>query len=169
MGEKTSTLFPITFNPSLTVETRPERLSSDGGTIILREIDQRLQITYNLAKNLHDPRDPNTIIHPLIELLRTRLYLIIQGWKDADDADKLRNDPALLTAISARKGQAPLKPETASKYPQCSRLTTHTLQTDRNPVRPPQPQNPPQKSGQSRPRLHPRTKIPSLSTLHHRY
>ena len=113
MGEKTSTLFPITFNPSLTVETRPERLSSDGGTIILREIDQRLQITYNLAKNLHDPRDPNTIIHPLIELLRTRLYLIIQGWKDADDADKLRNDPALLTAVSARKGLAPLKTETA--------------------------------------------------------
>ena len=131
MGEKTSTLFPITFNPSLTVETRPERLSSDGGTIILREIDQRLQITYNLAKNLHDPRDPNTIIHPLIELLRTRLYLIIQGWKDADDADKLRNDPALLTAISARKGQAPLKPETApantpnalASQPTLSRLT----------------------------------------------
>ena len=87
MGEKISTLFPITFNPSLIVETRPERLSSDGGTIILREIDQRLQITHNLAKNLHDPRDPNTTIHPLIELLRTRLYLIIQGWKDADDAD----------------------------------------------------------------------------------
>jgi len=111
MGEKSSTLFPITFNKSLVVDTREERLSADGGAVILREIDQRLHITQYLAENLHDPRDPNTTIHPLVELLRTRLYLIAQGWKDADDADKLRNDPAIRTAVSTRKGQDPIKPE----------------------------------------------------------
>jgi len=108
MGEKTSRLFPTTFNTSLVVETREEKLSSDGGAIILREIDQQLGITENLAKILRDPRDPNTIIHPLVELLRTRMYLIAQGWKDGDDADKMRYDPAVLTAISSKKGQKPL-------------------------------------------------------------
>jgi len=66
MGEKSSTLFPITFNKSLVVDTREERLSADGGAVILREIDQRLHITQYLAENLHDPRDPNTTIHPLV-------------------------------------------------------------------------------------------------------
>jgi len=125
MGEKASTLFPITFNKSLVVDTREEKLSSDGGAVILREIDQRLQITQNLVDNLRDPRDPNTTVHPLIELLRTRLYLIAQGWKDADDADKLRNDPAVLTAVSSRKGQSPLKPETAPEN--TSENTPHGL------------------------------------------
>ncbi|MBM3327432.1 MAG: hypothetical protein FJY65_10765, partial [Calditrichaeota bacterium] len=46
--------------------TREERLSADGGAVILREIDQRLHITQYLAENLHDPRDPNTTIHPLV-------------------------------------------------------------------------------------------------------
>ena len=39
MGEVASSLFPVTFNKSLIVETRAERLSSDGGVIVLREIE----------------------------------------------------------------------------------------------------------------------------------
>ncbi len=55
MGEVTSSLFPVTFNKSLKVETRPEMLSSDGGVIALREIDERLKITSSLTGNLIDP------------------------------------------------------------------------------------------------------------------
>ena len=44
MGEVTSSLFPITFNKSLKIEIRPERLSSDGGTIILRQIDDSVDL-----------------------------------------------------------------------------------------------------------------------------
>src|SRR3990170_3760802 len=107
MGEVTSSIFPVTFNKSLRVETRMERLSSDGGAIVLREIDQRLQITQDLVRNLRDPRDPNTTIHPLIELIRTRIYLIAQGWNDANDADSLRHDPALVNAVSPPQKKTP--------------------------------------------------------------
>ena len=131
MGEVTSSIFPVTFNKSLRVETRTERLSSDGGVIVLREIDQRLQITQDLVRNLRDPRDPNTTIHPLIELIRTRIYLIAQGWNDANDADSLRHDPAFVTAVSQKKGQTPLKPNNTdhrmrnglASQPTLSRLT----------------------------------------------
>jgi hypothetical protein len=46
----------------------------------------------------------------LIELLRTRLYLLAQGRRDQDDADTLRDDPALRLAVSVRRGVAPLQP-----------------------------------------------------------
>ncbi len=131
MGEVTSSIFPVIFNKSLKVETRPERLSSDGGAIVLREIDQRLQITQDLVCNLRDPRDPNTTIHPLIELIRTRIYLIAQGWNDANNADSLRHDPAFVTAVSQKKGQTLLKPDNKDRripdglpsQPTLSRLT----------------------------------------------
>ena len=139
MGEVTSSLFPVTFNKSLIVETRAERLSSDGGVIVLREIDERLKITEGLAANIADPRDPNTITHLMPELIRTRLYLIAQGWNDADDADRLRHDPAILAAVSQQKGQTPLKPENVNlrmpdglaSQPTLSRLT-EMLASDEN-------------------------------------
>lgn len=139
MGEVTSTLFPVTFNKSLKVETRTEMLSSDGGAIVLREIDERLKISENLTDNIVDPRDPNTITHLLSELLRTRLYLIAQGWNDADDADCLRHDPAFVTAVSQQKGQTALKPENVNlrmpdglaSQPTLSRMT-EMLASDEN-------------------------------------
>ncbi|MDP8241198.1 MAG: hypothetical protein P9X24_19085 [Candidatus Hatepunaea meridiana] len=47
IGEITSSFFPVTFNKSLKVETRPEMLSSGGGVIVLREINEQLKITKN--------------------------------------------------------------------------------------------------------------------------
>ena len=139
MGEATSSLFATTFNKSLKVETRPEMLSSDGGVIALREIDERLKITESLIADLVDPRDQNTTTYLLPELIRTRLYLIAQGWKDTDDADSLRNDPAFVTAVSQQKGQTPLKPENVNlrmpdglaSQPTLSRLT-QILSSDEN-------------------------------------
>lgn len=139
MGEVTSSIFPVTFNKSLKVETRPEMLSSDGGVIALREIDERLKITESLVDNIDDPRDQNTITYLLSELIRTRLYLIAQGWNDADDADSLRHDPAFATAVSQQKGQTPLKPENVkfkvpdglASQPTLSRLT-EILSTEKN-------------------------------------
>ena len=139
MGEATSSLFPTTFNKSLKVETRPEILSSDGGVIALRELDEKLKITGSLVENLVDPRDQNTTTYLLSELIRTRLYLIAQGWNDADDADSLRNDPAFVVAVSQQKGQTPLKPENVNirmpdglaSQPTLSRLT-QILSSDKN-------------------------------------
>jgi hypothetical protein len=103
--------FPITFNGSIKVEARPERLTADAGALILRELDERMGWTEFLARLLHDPRNHDFITHPLVELLRTRMYLIAQGWNDQDDADHLRNDPAFRAAVSTRRGDGPLRPK----------------------------------------------------------
>jgi hypothetical protein len=99
----------VTHNRSIDIEARPERLSSDGGAILLREVGEKLGLFGWLATHLCDPRDPDQVTHPFIELLRTSLLLAAQGWGDQDDADTLREDPAFRLAVSSRKGQAPLR------------------------------------------------------------
>lgn len=114
MGDSVGEIRPD-FNGSLHVECREERITSDGGAVLVREIDELVGLTQFLAQNLRDPRDPDKIVHPLVELLRTRLYLLVQGRKDQDDADTLRDDPALRVAVSQRRGVAPLQAATVDE------------------------------------------------------
>lgn len=107
MGEDL-TLFSAEFNGSLRIESRAERLTSEAGAVILREVSERLGIMSWLAERLHDPRNPRLITHPLAELLHTWVLLIAQGWRDRDDADALRDDAALRLAVSTRRGISPL-------------------------------------------------------------
>ncbi len=102
-----------TFNGSLSVEGRSERLSANAGVLALREIDERLGLTSSFASDLFDPRSPLRILHPLVELLRTRLYLIACGHHHQIDADLLRDDPACRLAVSERRGLSPLNSELA--------------------------------------------------------
>ena len=107
MGEKL-TLFRPTFNRSIRIEARPERLTTDPGAVLLREIMDRLGIVSWLAKRITDPRHPELVIHPTRKLLYTLILLCAQGWRDQADADLLRHDPALCLAVSTRKGTFPL-------------------------------------------------------------
>ena len=84
-------------------------VSSDGGLLLVREIDRRLKLTERVAKVLHDPRDPDLITHPLVDLLRQRVYGIVHGYEDLNDHERLRED-VLLQSVLDRKaalGSAP--------------------------------------------------------------
>jgi len=84
-------------------------VSSDGGLLLVREVDRRLSLTERVAKVLHDPRDPDLITHPLVDLLRQRVYGIVQGYEDLNDHERLRED-VLLQSVLDRKaalGSAP--------------------------------------------------------------
>lgn len=74
-------------------------VSSDGGLVVVRQADRKLQLTATLARRLPDPRDPSKIIHPLVTLLRQRIYGLCQGYEDLNDHDRLRTDLALQTAV----------------------------------------------------------------------
>lgn len=107
MGECEGVLVP-SFNGSIRIEGRPERLTENPGAILLRETAERLGIIDWLDQRLDDPRNPLLITHPLSELLRCELFLLGQGWRDQDDADYLRDDAALRLAVSDRRGVEPL-------------------------------------------------------------
>jgi len=77
------------------------RISSDGGVILLRQVDLRLGITERMAGLLGDHRDPSRVRHSRREQLRQRVYQICLGYEDCNDADWLRHDPMLRLACDA--------------------------------------------------------------------
>jgi hypothetical protein len=110
MGEAQGTLFPLRFNRSLHLRSTPERLTADSGAVLLREIGERLGLWRLLERELADPRDPERITHPFVELLRTAVLAPAQGWCRQRDVDFLRDDPAFRLAVSKRRGEGPLRP-----------------------------------------------------------
>lgn len=75
------------------------RLSSDGGLLLLREVEQRLRIAERLAGCVKDPRAPDQIKHSLADIIRFRLLMIAAGYEDGNDASSLRSDPIFKMAL----------------------------------------------------------------------
>ena len=75
------------------------RLSSDGGLLVLREIEQRLKVADRLAACIDDPRDPGSTVHPLADIIRFRMLMIAAGYEDGNDATGLRTDPLFKLAL----------------------------------------------------------------------
>ena len=94
------------------------RLSSDGGVILLRDVERRLALAERLAGCLVDRRDPARIDHELAEMLRLRMFLIAAGYEDADDCDALRADPVFKLAL----GRLPETGPALCSQPTMSRL-----------------------------------------------
>ena len=70
------------------------QITSDAGLLPLRAFDQRYRLTRGLAERLGDAREDERVRHPVLALFRQRLYQIVAGYEDANDADRLRHDPA---------------------------------------------------------------------------
>ena len=73
-------------------------LSSDGGVLVLREVEQRLHVANRLADCIRDPRAPDQITHTLAEIIGFRLLMIAAGYEDGNDANSLRVDPIFKMA-----------------------------------------------------------------------
>ena len=74
-------------------------LSSDGGVLLLREVEQCLRVAERLAACIDDPRAPDQITHTLAEIIRFRLLMIGAGYEDGNDASSLRSDPMFKMAL----------------------------------------------------------------------
>lgn len=110
MGEAQGTLFPLEFNRSVRVRAAgAEKLTIDGGAVLLREVGERLGLWKLMEQALKDPRHRESIIHPQLELLRTAVLTHAQGWSSQRDVGLLRDDPAFRLAVSNRRGEGPLR------------------------------------------------------------
>ncbi len=73
-------------------------LSSDGGVLVLREVERRLKFSDALAACIEDERDPARTLHEYATMIRERIFAIACGYEDCDDLDELRHDPAFKMA-----------------------------------------------------------------------
>jgi len=78
-------------------------LSSDGGVLLLRQVDQNLGLTATLARAFTDQRDGRYCDHAVRELLAQRLLAEALGYDDVNDHDTLRRDPLLAVACGKRE------------------------------------------------------------------
>lgn len=72
-----------------------QRITSDAGGLLLREVDRHLGLIDALDHCILDPRDPELITHRQRSLLAQRIYSIALGYDDLNDHQTLRNDPLL--------------------------------------------------------------------------
>ena len=97
----------LNFHPThpIKVAFDAPHISSDGGALLLRQMDDRLGLSERLAALLPDERDPRKVKHDRREQVRQRLYQIALGYPDCNDADRLRQDP-VLKSVCDRSPQA---------------------------------------------------------------
>ena len=74
-------------------------LSSDGGALLLRELDTRLGVTARFNACFTDHRDADQVEHSVLDLVRQRVYGIALGYEDLNDHDDLRWDPLLALTV----------------------------------------------------------------------
>lgn len=76
-------------------------LSSDGGALLLRQVDRSVGLSRALAGCFVDRRDARFVEHGVSELVAQRLYALALGYEDLNDHADLRRDP--LLAVAANK------------------------------------------------------------------
>src|SRR2546425_12502266 len=74
-------------------------ITSDGGGLLLREVERRTGIIKQFAACFTDHRDPRFIEHSVLELVGQRVYGLALGYEDLNDHDELRRDPLLATLV----------------------------------------------------------------------
>lgn len=74
-------------------------VSSNGGLLLLRQVDSSLGMTRRLSRCFRDRRDPRFVEHSLSELLAQRILSLAAGYEDLNDQRQLRLDPLLAVAV----------------------------------------------------------------------
>lgn len=76
-----------------------EQMSSDAGLLFLRQIEKKHRIIERLAEQFNDYRHEMYVEHSLEQLLRQRIFGLVQGYEDLNDHDRWRSDPLLLATL----------------------------------------------------------------------
>ena len=77
-------------------------ISSDGGAVLLRQTDHRLDLLPRLAQCFLDGRDPDRVQHSVQEMISQRVYGLALGYEDINDHEQLRSDP-LFSVLAGRE------------------------------------------------------------------
>jgi len=94
VGEAQNRPFQLSFNSSLKVDFQGSAVTSDGGLVLVRELDERLGFGQLIERHLTDSRRGKNTQLPLADLVRQSIYSRLAGYEDVNDAERLSQDPA---------------------------------------------------------------------------
>ena len=120
MSESTteSVLFPARSSKPVHAIVDEEGMTSDGGGLLLKAVDERLGLTQALAACLRDDRQQSKVKHSPLESLRQRVFGLALGYADANDATGLAHDPLHKLLLD----RDPVTGERLASQPTISRL-----------------------------------------------
>jgi len=95
----------VEFDRQVHVEFRGAQLSSDGGLLVMRELDDALGMSDLAAKVQRDTRRGKNTVHQLDGLFRQSVFGRLAGYEDVNDADRLALDPVTRQIVGGRGGR----------------------------------------------------------------
>ena len=103
------------------------RLTTDGGALLLREVDRRIGLIDAINECIPDPRDPRLVIHDQRAMLAQRIVSLALGYEDLNDQQTMRQDPALqlVAGCSPEEDAAMASPSTLCRLE--NRITRKSL------------------------------------------
>ncbi|HTR66966.1 MAG TPA: IS1380 family transposase [Terriglobales bacterium] len=107
MTECSETLFPFEahFSRQVVGQFTGDRLTTEGGSLLLRQAERKIGLLRRVAACFTDYRQPERIEHRLEEMLAQRIYGLALGYEDLNDHEQLRQDP-LLGVLAGKKDLA---------------------------------------------------------------
>lgn len=126
-GESISAPLQVRFNRRLKLQFHGAKLSSDGGLIVFRELDDAVGLTEMASWELLDTRTGKNSRHNLLAMFRQSVFGRLAGYEDVNDAGRLARDP-VMRAITGRKDFD----RPAASESQMGRFETGTLPSSDN-------------------------------------
>src|SRR5712664_3247987 len=110
MTEFNQSAFPFEAHFSRQVVARFDgaQTSTEGGVLLLRQADRKIELLKRVAGCFIDTRDPQRVEHELSEMLAQRIYGLALGYEDLNDHEELRRDPLLGVLAGKRDLGEPL-------------------------------------------------------------
>jgi Transposase DDE domain group 1 len=96
------------FSRRVVAEFSGDRMTTEGGALLLRETDRRIDLLRRVADCFTDTRQPERVEHRLAEMLAQRIYGLALGYEDLNDHEQLRSDPLLALLAGKQEIQEPL-------------------------------------------------------------
>ena len=126
-GELISGPLKVGFDRRLKLQFHGAKLSSDGGLIVFRDLDDALGLTEMASWELRDNRTGRNSRHNLLSMFRQSVFGRLAGYEDVNDARRLARDP-VMRAITGRKDFD----RPAASESQMGQFETGTLPSSKN-------------------------------------
>jgi hypothetical protein len=116
-NQKTLNLFPVA-DKKIELSYTGEQISSDGGLLLLREVENQIGLIDHISSCITDDRDSRYVDHSITELITQRVFQIAAGYEDCNDCNDLRGDMVFKTCA----GRLPQSDGDLASQPTMSRL-----------------------------------------------
>ena len=127
MGDRRKQALRTQFDSRLRLDFVGAKVTSNGGLVPFRELDEAFRLTENASAVLSDARYGKNTQHTLLAMLRQSVYGRLAGYEDVNDAERLRIDPAMRRVVGGRARE-----KEAASTSEMSRFETEILSSRKN-------------------------------------